>query len=391
MGTGAAHIHARHRSAVLGVTREGAIEQQLVEGEFTLENIALGEADLGLYFPGGTRFAVQNQAFEIGAMGRYLVDHRLLESGPVGVGPLPAVDPRRRVLHEHGHHMLAGGRHGGVGLGGDQHIDVGVLRPGARLPVVVGALQSLQRIGKMHIPQHQRIVPVQAIECGQPVQGDIELAGGAANLEIPGFVDKFRRQIIPVHDIEEGAPGIEVGYDDSRRQFITVFKSDPADLAVPDHDPVHIRIADNVTTKGLDGLGQRSGHRPHAPAGKSPGADIAVHIPHVMVQQHVGRAGGVHPQGGTDDTGAAEVGFDHVTFEVFVEVVSDALGPEPQRVGQALLPQLGKRAGKTGQVAQVAQLQRGRVRRAPQQVGADESGLFAHVSGVAFIGIGVAQ
>ena len=109
-----------------------------------------------------------------------------------------------------------------------------------------------------------------------------------------------------------------------------------------------------------------------------------------MVQQHVGRAGEYYPQGGTDDTGAAEVGFDHVTFEVFVEVVSDALGPEPQRVGQALLPSsVNERAKRPGRAGRAASARSGPAGAAAGR--GDESGLFAHVSGVAFIGIGVAQ
>ena len=127
MSRRATQVHAANGAAVLSVTGKWPIEQQLVEGEFALEDIALCEPHLSLDFRRRAGFAVEYQVPEIRAVGGDLVNHRLFEPGLVLWGPIPALDFRRGVLDEHGHHMFPGWSHRGVCLGGNQHVQVGVL------------------------------------------------------------------------------------------------------------------------------------------------------------------------------------------------------------------------------------------------------------------------
>src|SRR5882757_8779311 len=77
MSAGAAHVHAAHRSTVLRVARDGAVEEQLIESELTLEDIAFGKADLILDVPRSADLSVQNELFEIRTVLGDGIDDRL--------------------------------------------------------------------------------------------------------------------------------------------------------------------------------------------------------------------------------------------------------------------------------------------------------------------------
>src|SRR5262245_24364063 len=109
-----AHVEAPQRPAVLRVAREGAVEQELVHGQLALEDVALGQADLGFELARRAALDVAHERLEVRAVAADLVEHGVLEALAVGVGPLPAVDERRYVLDEHRHEVLSGRRHGRV-------------------------------------------------------------------------------------------------------------------------------------------------------------------------------------------------------------------------------------------------------------------------------------
>src|SRR3954466_12832455 len=64
----AAHVEAPGRSAVLREAGERAVEQHLVEGEISLEDISLGETCLVLDHVRRARFDVPDQRFEVRAV-----------------------------------------------------------------------------------------------------------------------------------------------------------------------------------------------------------------------------------------------------------------------------------------------------------------------------------
>ena len=177
MGAGAAQVQARQRPPVLGVAGERAVEQKLVEGQFTLEDVALGQPHLLLQLVGGAHFAVQNQVLEVWAVLRDLIYHRPPEGVPGLRRPRAVRQGGRAILHEHRHHVLARRRQGRIHRGGNQHVQVWVLGPSAGLPVVIGPLQPRQGVREVHVRQQQRAVLRQGGEGRQPVQGDVKLAG----------------------------------------------------------------------------------------------------------------------------------------------------------------------------------------------------------------------
>ena len=57
-----------NRHSVLRITREGAVKQELIEGQFALENITFSQAHLRFDLARCARLAVENQIAEIGTV-----------------------------------------------------------------------------------------------------------------------------------------------------------------------------------------------------------------------------------------------------------------------------------------------------------------------------------
>ena len=61
------------------VARHRPVEQQLIHGQFTLKDIAFGEAHFVFDIPGRANLGMQNQLLEIRAVLRDGIDHGIAE------------------------------------------------------------------------------------------------------------------------------------------------------------------------------------------------------------------------------------------------------------------------------------------------------------------------
>ena len=176
MGGRSAHPQILDRAAILRIARHRAVEEQLVEGQLALEDVAFGQADLGLQLARRAHLDVQDAVLEARRVFLDLVEAGRAEGVAVGIGPVAAFDLRRGVLHEAGHEMLARRGHRRVDHGGDHHVleRIGAEMPG--LPVVIGALHLLDGIGEMHVALHVRRAFRQGGEFRRAVQRDVQLA-----------------------------------------------------------------------------------------------------------------------------------------------------------------------------------------------------------------------
>src|SRR3546814_17318090 len=84
-------------------------------------------------------------------------------------------------------------------------------------------------------------------------------------------------------------------------------------------DLLYVLVGADLATLLHGGGGERPADRAHAAAGIAPGADRAVDLAHVVVQQHIGRAGRVGSEGGADERTAGQVALHHVGLAIFVE------------------------------------------------------------------------
>src|SRR5690606_2940566 len=264
---------------------------------------------------------VQDQVLEVGAVVSDLVDYRLRERFTLFVGPVAALDLVWAVLDEAAHEVLSRRCHRRVGDGRDDHVDVRVLGPGAFLPVVVGAFHAFNGIDEMHVAVEQRVVLRQGGEGGHAVQGNVQLPGRATDLEVPDAPVELGWQVFFVHALQERALHVHPGYHDLRINLFAVRQCNPFDGTITNDDLPDPGIGPQFASVRLEGAGDRFRHRSHASARVTPGSDVAVDFTHVVVQQHVGRAGRMNAERRTDNAAARERGLDHVGLEIFVQVL----------------------------------------------------------------------
>src|SRR5258705_7389729 len=75
MSRGAANIETANRRAVLRIARHRAVEQQLIERQLALENVALGQSDLGFELAWRAYLHMDDAVAEARRIVRYLRDH----------------------------------------------------------------------------------------------------------------------------------------------------------------------------------------------------------------------------------------------------------------------------------------------------------------------------
>ena len=279
----------------------------------------------------------------------------------------PALELRRGVLHEDAHEVLARRGHRRVDQGRDHDVEEGVARPAAGLPVVVGAFHPLDRVGEMEVALEAGRAFGERREARQAVEGDVELAGGAAGLEGAHPLQEWLGQLLVLDAGKEGALHVHVGDDAGGVDLLAVVEDDAGGAAVPDADALDAAAGADLAARGAEGGGERLGDRAHPAAGEAPGADVAVDVAHVVVEEDVGRAGRHRAERGADDRGDGEVGLDDGVLEILVEEVGDAHGPEADHLEDLGLGEGAELAAEIGELAEIARAEGGGVGRGAQQ------------------------
>ena len=261
---------------------------------------------------------MQNQVLEVRAVLGDLIDDGLAELIPLRVGPILSVDLGRAVLRKHRHHVFAGRGHGRIHQGGKQGVQVRILGPCAVFPVVVGPFHALQGVDEVKVRLEQLVPPGDGVKIRHAIQGDVDLSRRAADLEIAGAPDHLRGQIFFIQELQKGAFRIQIGDDDLGAAFIAVLQHDALDPALGDPDRFHAGLRLDLAAKSAQRASQRRSDGAHAAAGEAPGTDAAIHIPHVVMQQHISRARGVHAQGRANDAAARQMRLDDIGLKILV-------------------------------------------------------------------------
>jgi hypothetical protein len=175
-----------------------------------------------------------------------------------------------------------------------------------------------------------------------------------------------------VHHLREGALRIEVGDDDVRVELVAVFQGDADGGAVANEDLLDAGLRADFAAVFGQGAGECLGDRPHATARQAPGADVAVHVAHHVVQQDVGGARGVHAEGRADDPGAGHRRLDQLVLEVVLEKVRGAHGEEADVLVELTFAEVPELLRQPQHLQDVPGPERARVRRCAQQGLADQ-------------------
>ena len=101
---------------------------------------------------------------------------------------------------------------------------------------------------------------------------------------MPDPVDEPIGQVARVHAVEKRPLDVHGRYHDGRLDFLTTLESHARNLAISHQDTFDARVGTELTAIATKGAGDRVGYRTHTAARVTPGTDIAVDIPHVMMQ-----------------------------------------------------------------------------------------------------------
>ena len=137
-------------------------------------------------------------------------------------------------------------------------------------------------------------------------------------------LDELVRQLARLDEAQEGQARIDAGRDDARADLVAVLQDDAVRLVAADEDSLDLRLRADLDTGGARRAGDRIRDRSGAAARQSPGAERAVDLAHVVMEQHVRRAGRPDAEKRPDDARRRHRRLEHVGLEPLIEKVDRA-------------------------------------------------------------------
>src|SRR5580700_8784211 len=126
----------------------------------------------------------------------------------------------------------------------------------------------------------------QALEVGERVQGHIHLARRPTELVAINFTEEFLREIALFDESDKSLPRVEAGRNDVGVDFIAIGENNALGLARLDDDICDPRLSTDFDASFAGSVSNRIRDCAGSSASKSPGAECAVDLAHVMVQQN---------------------------------------------------------------------------------------------------------
>src|SRR6266404_1012645 len=388
MRSGTAHIKVVDRSAIVSPPRNWAEKEKLFEGEFALEDVALGQAEFALEVERREDLAADDNLFYVGGM---LGDgvHDGVAEGFAMLIPSTLREFVGRVLHETGHDVLARRRDAGVGETGNDDVDVGLAGVTAVLGIVVGALHVLDAGGDGNCSAQMGALAGQAFEIGERVESEIHFAGGAAEFVAADAFEEVIREFIGREKFLEGEMRVDAGGNYAGGNFFAGFESNAGSATVLYEDFVDGGLCADFHTEFAGGCGDSVADGTGAAAAESPGTEGAVDFAHVVMKENVSRAGGADAEEGPDDAGSGHGGFEDVGLEPLVEEIGGTHGHELDE-GVALVGrEIAKTLAEEVEALEVTGMQGGRIGRDHGEDGLHEAAHRGHHLGEFVVGFGV--
>ena len=237
-------------------------------------------------------------------------------------------------------------------------------------------------------PAVQRALARQAREVGQARQRDVELARRAADAEVADRLHELVREVLLVDELQEAALRIGRRHDHlgrgTRRRWPARRRRRGRPCTITLSTAALVRIS---TPSARADDGDRRRHAARAVLGESPGAERAVDLAHVMVQQHVGRARRTRAEVRADDAARRLGALQRVELEPFLEQVGRRLR---HQLGDAVDLVLAQRAAVLAELEQalhVAPAERRRVGRHQPDDRLDRLGRARHHARVLVVGL----
>ena len=180
-----AEVIAFERRAEVGPLRRGTQEEDLVQQQFAVEDVAAGDAGDGFDVLRRDDLLADDAFADVRRVSLDGRDDRFAECVALRIVPA-AFDVVGRVLHEARHHVMPGRRHVGVDHRREDHVDIRALRDLPVLGVVVGALDVIDaRADRDRAAMQTRaFASGRQVKLRQFAQRDVDLARRAAHAEV---------------------------------------------------------------------------------------------------------------------------------------------------------------------------------------------------------------
>ena len=295
----------------------------------------------------------------------------------------------RSVLHEARHDVLARRCHGRIGQAGNDDVDVGPARVVPVFRFVVGALHVLDARRDRNGAAQVTAGAWKAAEVGQAVQGEVDLSRGAAKLVATNLVDEVAREIACVNELREGQPRVHGRRHDRTVDFVAVLEDHAGGAAVVDPDSADRRPGADFDAGLQSGCGNRVGDRAGPAFCETPRSERSVDLSHVMVEQHVRRAGRTDPLERADDARRRHRRFQHIGLEPLIQKIGGAHRHELNEPVACIGRERLEAASEAVQLTQVAWRERERIGRAHVERRLGEPRHVDHGLAVLVVGLGV--
>ena len=267
----------------------------------------------------------------------------------------------------------------------------GCVRELAVLGVVVGALDVVDARADRDRAAVQRALARQAGELRQLRERDVHLARRAAHPEVADRLRELVGKVLRVDELQEAALGIGGRHHDLRVQLVAVLERHAGRAAA-----VHDHLLDGGAGADLDAERARGARDRRADAAgavlrEAPGAERAVDLAHVVVQQHVGGAGRARPEERADDAARRLGALERIELEPLVEQVGRGLRHELGDPVELRFAQARAVLAELQQAAQVAPAERRRIGRHEAEHRLDRLGGARHHARILVGGLGIAR
>ncbi len=127
-----------------------------------------------------------------------------------------------------------------------------------------------------------------------------------------------------LEQFQEGELRVNAGDDGPSVDFLTALQCNAGRLAVLDDHLLDAGLGADLGTQLSGRRSDRFAHRTGAAFGEPPGPEHTVDLAHVVVQQHVGRAGRADAEEGADDAAGRHGRLERLGLEPLVEEIGRA-------------------------------------------------------------------
>ena len=285
-----------------------------------------------------------------------------------------ALEVVRRVLHEAAHHVLAGRRHRRVDERRHDAVDVGALatdgrtsRRRRRAPCSRATARTRSRRAATGP------TPGLHASSGRPLEREVHLPARAPVLVAHDLVAERRVEVALVEQVDERLARVERAHHDAGLDLLAAREHDAGRAAAHRLDVVDAAPRCGSRRRATGRCSRsRTATEPVPPLRHAPGAERAVDLAHVVVQQHVGRAGRARPLERADDARGAHRRLQRLGLEPLVEEVGRAHRHQLDERGLHLLRQILERLRERAERQPVPRRDLARVGRRDRQDRLDE-------------------